>query len=252
MADYERAIELDPRNLTLRVNLARTYGFLRNYQQSEQTVERALEIAPDNGLLYGAKAIIHVYRDGNVALLKEYGNRWLAALYERDYDTALSVLDSQEREVSTSGWSYTPKATSYGITYRLAGEHELAEQQFEVAREHVEAALEANPEDFRLYNALGMILAGLGESEEAVRMARQAIDDALPTSRDTYAHPLWQMQTILALAMAGDSDAAIEELDTYLGAPGRWSIEGLLPDPRLDLIRDDPRFDALVEKYRRR
>ncbi len=82
-------------------------------------------------------------------------------------------------------------------------------------------------------------------------MARQAIDDALSTSRDTYARPLWQMQTILALAMAGDSDAAIEELDAYLGAPGYWSIEGLLPDPRLDPIRDDPRFQALVEKYRR-
>ena len=51
---------------------------------------------------------------------------------------------------------------------------------------------------------------------------------------------------------AGDYDAAIEELDAYLAAPGTWSIEGLLPDPRLDPIRDDPRFLALVEKYSRK
>jgi hypothetical protein len=53
------------------------------------------------------------------------------------------------------------------------------------------------------------------------------------------------------LLPAGATDAAIDELDAYLEAPGRWSIEGLLPDPRLDPIRDDPRFLALVEKYRR-
>jgi hypothetical protein len=31
-----------------------------------------------------------------------------------------------------------------------------------------------------------------------------------------------------------------------------WSLEGLLPDPRLDSIRNDTRFAALVEKHRRR
>ncbi len=42
-------------------------------------------------------------------------------------------------------------------------------------------------------------------------------------------------------------------LDEYLGSRGAaWTIEGLLPDPRLDPIRDDPRFLAVVEKHRRR
>ena len=169
-------------------------------------------------------------------------------MYERDYDTALSLLDSQEREVSTTPYSYIPKASSYGVIYRLAGEHGLAEQQFQVAREHLVAALDVDPEDFRLYNALGTVLAGLGQNEEAVRMAREAID---ATSGDEFFSHLIQLDAILVFATASDSDAAIEELDAYLGAPGFWSIEGLLPDPRLDPVRDDPRFEALVEKYRR-
>ncbi len=55
----------------------------------------------------------------------------------------------------------------------------------------------------------------------------------------------------MVFVAAEDYDAAIEAFEVYLGAPGYWSIEGLLPDPRLDPIRDAPRFVALVDKYRR-
>ena len=49
----------------------------------------------------------------------------------------------------------------------------------------------------------------------------------------------------------GDFDTAIAELDAYLAAPGMWSIEGLLPDPRMDGIREHPGFQELVRKYQR-
>jgi hypothetical protein len=56
---------------------------------------------------------------------------------------------------------------------------------------------------------------------------------------------------IRVLARAGAVDAAVEQLDIYLAGPGFWSIEGLLPNPRLDPLRDEPGFRMLVEKYRR-
>jgi hypothetical protein len=64
--------------------------------------------------------------------------------------------------------------------------------------------------------------------------------------------PRFRDAIIRVLAPAGDVDAVIEQLDAYLASPGFWSIEGILPDPRLDSVRDDPRFLALVKKYRRR
>ncbi len=263
LANYERAIELDPRNINHRLELARTYSPLRDYQQAEQAVERALEIAPGDAALYGDTLRIPAFRDGDYSLFKAAIENppialpkdwdalavWEGALYDRDYAAALSLLDDAEFDVYTAmPWRYVPIASLYGVTYHLAGERELAEQQFQAAREQLEAEFEATSKDPRFLNALGRVLAGLGENEEAVRMARQAID---VTSRDTYARPNYQLDAIFVFVMAGDSDAATEELDAYLGAPGSWSIEGLLPDPRLDPIRDDPRFQSLVEKYRR-
>jgi len=153
------------------------------------------------------------------------------------------VFDAQSR--------YEPKESWYGVTYLLAGEPELAERRFRTARAQVEEALAADPEDPRLLVALGEVLAGLGEREAAVRAAHRAMD-LLPTSFDALAGPTQQLHAIIRVfAPAGAINTAIEELDAYLAAPGVWSIEGLLPDPRLDPIRDDPRFQALVEKYSR-
>ena len=99
--------------------------------------------------------------------------------------------------------------------------------------------------------ALGEILVGLGETESAIRHADQAIE-LLPTLQDALAGPVIHLDVITrVLAPAGATDAAIEQLDAYLAAPGFYSIQGILPDPRLDPMRDEPLFRALVEKYRR-
>ena len=108
-----------------------------------------------------------------------------------------------------------------------------------------------NEEDARLLVTLGEVLLGLGERERAVRLAEQAIE-LLPRSRDAIAGPRIQIDAIVrVLAPAGEVDAVIEELDDYLMHRGEWSIEGLLPDPRFDPIRDDPDFQAFVERQRR-
>ncbi len=111
--------------------------------------------------------------------------------------------------------------------------------------------LEGNPESYISLVALGEALAGLGENEEAVRVVRRAFE-LMPTETDAFRGPLMRLEaTLRVLAVAGDGDATLAVLDEYLSGLGHWSIEGLLPDPRLDPIRDDPRFQVLVDKYRR-
>jgi TolB-like protein/DNA-binding winged helix-turn-helix (wHTH) protein/tetratricopeptide (TPR) repeat protein len=265
VATWERAIELDPRNANLLRNHSSSYRMLRNFAQAEYYLDRVLEIAPDAVEAKVAKAAIPLDRDGDgTALLQaidgnpmlrpgqEILDKWFIAMRARDYDTAIGQLDEwQDDLVYSSRTLYKLKAAAYGITYRLAGQPELARQYFATARTQLEAALAENPDQPRLLISLGEVLVGLGQPEAGARLALRAIE-LMPTSREAMDGPTYQVDAITrVLAPAGATDVVLEQLDAYLAAPGFWSIEGLLPDPRLDPIRDDPRFEELVKKYRR-
>jgi TolB-like protein/Tfp pilus assembly protein PilF len=264
---WERAIERDPRNVELLAFQADAYSLLRDYTQAEKYYARALEMNPDCVRCFLRKAVrnpISLNGDANSAIMaldnppteiasfvgQQLQWRWLAALYVRDYDSALEHLDSEALDTFENRSSYFPKASFYGTVYHLADQPELAERQFQLAREQLEPELAISPEDFRLHVALGQAMAGLGNSEAALNRANRAIE-LLPANRRARGTVRYYLITEV-LARAGQNEAAIEQLDVFLSTPGLWSIEGLLPDPRLDPIRNDPRFEALVEKYRRK
>jgi thioredoxin-like negative regulator of GroEL len=137
------------------------------------------------------------------------------------------------------------------VTYDLAGQRALAIEQFELARAQLEDVLAQRPEDPRVMFTLAEALAGLEQAEAATRLVLQAIEAMPAVVGASDAAEFRKDGAIRVLARAGAVDAAVEQLDIYLAGPGFWSIEGLLPSPRLDPLRGDPRFTMLVEKYRR-
>lgn len=74
----------------------------------------------------------------------------------------------------------------------------------------------------------------------------------MPRSRDDLSSRWHEFSAIVgAFAPSGNVDLTVAQLEAHLAAGSQWSIEGLLPDPRFDLVRDDPSFQALVQRYRR-
>lgn len=262
-ANFQRALEIDPRNVDFLIQQSGVYQYWRRCDEAIANMDRVLEIAPDHPWGHFLAVMHHVLCYGDVAPARAaaQGSQtmrfrelagWIAAVYDRDYDTALAYLDEWMFDVHTFNYTYIPRASFYAVTYRLAGRQELAEREFRAAREHLEAKLLTDPEDPRIFISLAEAMLGLGEREEAVRLAQRATE-LMPLSRDVMIGSDIRREAIVrVLAPAGANDAAIEHLVTYLEGPGRWSLEGLLADPGFDPIRDDPRLNALVEEHGRR
>jgi len=50
-------------------------------------------------------------------------------------------------------------------------------------------------------------------------------------------------------AILGENDRAIEILDGLLSRPSGVTVQGLKVNPIWDPLRNDPRFQALLDKY---
>jgi len=256
---FDRAIALDPRNLEQLGTQAITYAQLRDYQTAEAVIDRMIAIAPDHAPIYVSKATLALWRGGDTMAVRDRLEAapmaveapmllWNTAIYDRDYRAALSALDDWQADALEDQWAYRPRAWFYGVTHALAGDADDAKKYFSEAQATLQTELERRPSEPRRMIALADTLACQGDTERALELVARA-RSLFPTSLDAAAAPNVHLDAIMVLVTAGAYDAAIDALDIYLAQPAVWSIDALLPNPRLDPIRDEPQFIALIEKY---
>jgi TolB-like protein len=266
IATTNRAIELDPRNTSLLIQQAITYGTIGDAVQFHRHLDRVLEIEPDSrivpvlrlqyGLMLGedlaelrAGAIVldsGIRMDGSWSF-----TYWMLLIFERDFDAAIRFLD--ELESSDETLDIESKTEMYAQTYLLAGQPDLAKPYLDTAKELLEQRV-ADPNWLfgrsRSLMRLASVTAGLGEFDEARRLAEESMAMKFPDEPMVTKWLLFQA-AFLVFIPVGDHDRAIELLDEYFAAPVGWAFEGLSRDPHLDPIRDHPGWLALVEKYSR-
>ncbi len=251
-----KAAELDPRNHI--GGGGWLDAWLRDYAGFQEYLDANLQFSPNEPVTFAENALLPLWRDGDPTLARAaatnfqvpFGSErmrigWIAALYERDYERALAYCDDMEL-LYGGDRRYIPKDSYFGVTHVVFGRPELAEPYFERARAQVENAMNEIPDDPRLHVTLAEALVGLGDSSRALDEAQRALA-LMPRSRDAIAGSRIQRDVIVrVLAPAGAVDELIEQLDDYLAYPGLWSLEGMLPDPRFDAVRDDPELRQFV------
>jgi tetratricopeptide (TPR) repeat protein len=130
------------------------------------------------------------------------------------------------------------------------GKKDLALKNYNAARIVLETRLDKNPDDPRLYSALGKIYAGLGMREKAIAFGKKGVE-MMPVEKEAY-RGVFRVEDLARIyVMAGEYQQAIKQLDFLLSVPGTLSVKLLLLDPHWGPLWGLPEFKTLASKYYR-
>jgi serine/threonine protein kinase/tetratricopeptide (TPR) repeat protein len=259
--NFERAIDLDPRNNFLISQLYLSYYYLRRYADEEAILKRALAIDPNHVGLKVSRAEVEIDWKANTQPLHQLidelrandpnaipivAKSWLTcALAEHDAVAAANALEAMgEDSVGNETVKFSPRFLQ-GLIGRMLKDEAKARAGFTAARAEQEKLVRARPDDAGALCVLGLIDAGLGQKEEALREGRRAVE-LLPIEKDAINGT--RMITTLAdiAAWVGDNDLACEQLGRSSRLPSGATYGELKLLPWWDPLRGDPCFERIV------
>ena len=159
-------------------------------------------------------------------------DRFILALYERDFAAADRVLasltDRGFGEIKPS--IYFNRAIAEAVIARAKGDVAAAHDAFAAARPEAEKAESEDPSHGGTHAVLGLVYAGCGLKEEALREARRALElTSVAKNAVDGAGVLYFFAVICA--WTGERDLAIEQLETLAKIPAGASYGDLRLDP---------------------
>jgi TolB-like protein/tRNA A-37 threonylcarbamoyl transferase component Bud32/Flp pilus assembly protein TadD len=263
--NFEEALKLDPRNLFTLRQLALTYWKMRRFDEEAAILDRAITLGPQDS---GSRVLrawgdldwradpkpLHKKFDAliteNPGVVQDFSEAWIyLALCERDPALA-------ERALATIGDGfnmdalYIPFTFMKGCVARAFGDNAAARKAFTAARTEVERTVREQPDYGPPLCVLGLIDAGLGRKEEAIREGRRA-SELTPVAKDATNGANIMLFLGVIYAWTGEKDLAIRQTAATLQVPSGLSYGELRLHPFWDPLRGDPRFEKLVEEARK-
>jgi TolB-like protein/Flp pilus assembly protein TadD len=263
IGNLEKAAALDPKNASMLINLASSYMAVRNFEAADKTLDRAIAVAPKSFSTAALKGYLAAEWRGDLSVAeKQFSSfpadidagglvtwaRYWVLLWQRKFPEALAVVQKFPGETLITFEGAVPKAFLEGTIHFLQGDMTSAQTEFAKARAFSEQLLREAPEDPARHAQHGLILAALGQKQEAIAEGKRAVE-LLPESQDAFDGPGCTAALAEIYAWTGESDEAFRLLDHLLAIPNGLTVQVFKLNPAWDHLRKDPRFQALIDKY---
>jgi serine/threonine protein kinase/Flp pilus assembly protein TadD len=265
-AYFNEAERLDPRNVKLLTQRARSYICFRRFPEALRKLEQVLNITPDDLDTLTEKAAI-AQAEGDLpraaALLAPLHSAadnptLITQVYQAILERRPAQIIPRLKEILIQpdpalGYVSAGLRFYLGWAQEVGGDRAAAQESWRQARSELESFLREQPDNFTLKADLALTDMGLGDTAAAFALIEQSMA-AFPVEKDAMGGPTKIEILARVAAHTGEYDRAIPLLQKLLSLPYEGAVAGtpltsalLRLDPMFDPLRNDLRFQKLCE-----
>ena len=248
-------LERYPNNIYNMFDQGQNCLYLRKYEEAEMLFDKVIEMQPDFSNVYWRKLRLYINWMGDIDKARDVIYQSYGKVDSTQWQSTLNMYDMWEGNYESSMAeikSYADDSLAYylnaGHLYHRMRKPDIMQAYFDSALVHAESYLKNNPDIPKPHYRIGLIYAGLGRKDEAIKEGKKAIELA-PYEKDAWNNFAYLDYLLQIYIILDEKEKALKQLEQMLTIQYDFSLPHVLIDPDYTPMLDYPGFDKIVDKY---